>query len=271
MVQRQADPRWVEEGPGNLRQRRLHGVHRLPGAQDERRGPGSGGRGPGPARRARGTGRDGGRRRDAHRRGDDAGDRREAVLRQPYLLHRQWHHARQRHPPRNAPRRRGRVQHRIAQVQRPPSQPARLLQDDQRAGPAGDEGRQDRGPRQRGRRHAEAGGAESQPAHLRCRRLAIRGGLRPARVSDRELPRPRRESDDIDAGRQPVAELPTGVHRAVSLRPQHHRRLRHLQARPAVHRLLHPELDWRQPLVRVPGGRLQPDVRDLLLRAGRDG
>ena len=45
------------------------------------------------------------------------------------------------------------------------------------------------------RRHAEARGAEPQPAHVRRRRVAVRGRLRPARVPDVELPRPRREPD----------------------------------------------------------------------------
>ena len=49
----------------------------------------------------------------------------------------------------------------------------------------------------------QARGAEPQPAHLRRRRLAVRGLLRPARVPDLELPRPRREPDAVDAGRRP--------------------------------------------------------------------
>ena len=71
-------------------------------------------------------------------------------------------------------------------------------------------------------------------------------------------------------GRRPLAELPAGVHRAVPVRPQHHRRLRHLQAVAAVHRLLHAEVHRRQPDVRVPGRRLQPHVRQLLVRDGED-
>ena len=93
-----------------------------------------------------------------------------------------------------------------------------------------------------------------------------RGHLRPARVPDLELHGPRREPDAVDDGRRPVAELPARVHRAVPLRSQHHRRLRHLQALAAVHRLLHAEVHRRQPGVRVPGGQLQPHVLQLLVR-----
>ncbi len=67
--------------------------------------------------------------------------------------------------------------------------------------------------------------------------------LRPARVPDLELPRPWREPDAVGAGGRSRAELPAGVHRAIPLRPQHHRRLRHLQPVAAVHRLLHAEVD----------------------------
>ena len=118
-------------------------------------------------------------------------------------------------------------------------------------------------------RHAQVRGAEPQPAHLRRRRLAVRGRVRPARVPDLELHGPRREPDAVDDGRRPVAELPAGVHRAVPVRPQHHRRLRHLQAVAAVHRLLHAEVHRRQPGVRVPGGQLQPHVLQLLVRDRR--
>ena len=54
---------------------------------------------------------------------------------------------------------------------------------------------------ERGRRHAEAGRAEPQPADLRRRRVAVRGLLRPAVVPDRELPRPRRSAHRVLAGR----------------------------------------------------------------------
>ena len=52
-----------------------------------------------------------------------------------------------------------------------------------------------------GRRHAEAGRAEPQPADLRRRRLAVRGLLRPAVVPDRQLPRPRRDAHAVGADR----------------------------------------------------------------------
>ena len=47
--------------------------------------------------------------------------------------------------------------------------------------------------RKQGRRHAEVRGAEPQPAHVRRRRLAVRGLLRAALVPDGELPGPRRD------------------------------------------------------------------------------
>ena len=52
-----------------------------------------------------------------------------------------------------------------------------------------------------GRRHAEARGAEPQPAHLRRRRVAVRRLLRPALVPDLELPGPRRIAHAVAAGR----------------------------------------------------------------------
>ena len=122
---------------------------------------------------------------------------------------------------------------------------------------------------EQGRRHPQARGAEPQPADLRRRRVAVRGLLRPAVVPDRQLPRPRREPDPVAAGRLAGAELPGGVHRAVPVRPQHHRRHRRLPAAAALHQPVHPGVARRQPAVRVPGRRLLPDVPDLQLRAGR--
>ena len=122
---------------------------------------------------------------------------------------------------------------------------------------------------ERSRRHAEAGRAEPQPADLRRRRLAVRGLLRPAVVPDLELPRPRRVADAVAAGRLARRELPGRVHRAVPVRPQHHRRRRRLQAQPAVHQPVHAGIDRRQPPVRVPGRRLLADVPDLQLREQR--
>ena len=97
-----------------------------------------------------------------------------------------------------------------------------------------------------------------------------RGPLRAARLPDLEFHGPRREPDRLGAGGRPRAELSAGVLGAVPLRPQHHRRLRHLQALAAVHRLLHTEVRRRQPGVRVPGCRLQPDVLQLLVRDDQD-
>ena len=110
------------------------------------------------------------------------------------------------------------------------------------------------GPRRCGRRHGDAEGAESKPAHVRRRGVAVRRAVRPAGLPDRQLSRPRREPLRLAAGGRPVAELSARVHRALSLRPQHHRWHRRPQDRAAVHRLLHAEIDRRQPDVRIPGG-----------------
>ena len=107
---REGRPQGVRESARGLRRRRLLRVHRLPGHEVPGSGGGAGRR-PGPADR---------QRHDA-----DAGRR--AVLRQPHHLHRQHDDARQRHPARDAAGRRRRLQHRGAEVQRPPAQSARLL------------------------------------------------------------------------------------------------------------------------------------------------
>ena len=80
-----------------------------------------------PAPPAPGNG--GGRGGSAARRHDeDAGG--QAALRQPHHVQRQPDDARQRHPPRAGLVRRGRLQHRGAEVQRQAPEPARLLQAD---------------------------------------------------------------------------------------------------------------------------------------------
>ncbi len=93
------------------------------------------------------------------------------------------------------------------------------------------------------------------------------GLLRPAVVPDRQLPRPRREPHGVAAGRLPGPELPGGLHRAVPVRPQHHRRHRRLQAAAQLHQPVHPVVGWRQPDDGLPGGRLLAAVRQLQLRA----
>ena len=116
LLQREARPRRPEQVAGGLRRRRLLRVHRLSRSRvPERRLTGP----------IAGPGRAHGRRHHAV-----AGGR--AVLRQPHHLHRQHHHARQRHPPRDAAGRGRGLQHRGAEVQRPPPQPARLLQEHSR-------------------------------------------------------------------------------------------------------------------------------------------
>ena len=103
-------------------------------------------------------------------------------------------------PPRGPAARERRLQHRGAQVQRQANQSARLLQGN-RGRARQPEGREGARPEEQGRRHAEVRGAEPEPAHLRRRRLAVRGLLRPALVLRRELPRPRRERDVRRHGR----------------------------------------------------------------------
>ena len=132
VVQPQEDRGRAQEVAGDLRWRRLHGVHRVSrhGVQrrSDRRGY-AGGADPrvpaGPAGGGRRQAGAGGRHHDADRGG-------RAVLRQPHHLHRQHHHARQRDPPRDAPARGQRLQHRGAQVQRPSPQSAGLLQEPRR-------------------------------------------------------------------------------------------------------------------------------------------
>ncbi len=84
--------------------------------------------------------------------------------------------------------------------QRPAPEPARLLQAARRGRP-GHRRREDAQREEQGRRHAEAGGAEPQPADVRRRRLAVRGLLRAAVVPDGQLPGPRRDADAVAAGR----------------------------------------------------------------------
>ena len=141
---------------------------------------------------------------------------------------------------------------------------------DQRAGSAGDEGRQDAGSRRHGRRDHDAQGTESQPAHVRRGGLPIRGYVWSARIPDRQLPGTRREPHPVAAGWQPRPELSGRVYRAVPLRPEHHRWLRHLQTLASVRRLLHAGVHRRQRHLRFPARRLQPDVRQLLVRTGED-
>ena len=103
VLQREADPQGAREGAGGLRRRRLLRVHGLsrttsstttptrtvPEAPEALKAPDA----PGDQRRA-------------DRRRDDADAGGEAVLRQPHHVRRQHDHPRQRHPPRDAARRR---------------------------------------------------------------------------------------------------------------------------------------------------------------------
>ena len=130
VLRREADPQGAREGARDLRHRRLHGVHRVPGLQVPRRPEPERARG---ARRAQGARSAQGEGRRADRRRDDADAGRAAVLRQPHHLHRQHDDARQRHPARDAAGRRRRLQHRGAEVQRQAAESARLLQGARRA------------------------------------------------------------------------------------------------------------------------------------------
>ena len=93
------------------------------------------------------------------------------------------------------------------------------------------DGREDARRRQQGRRQVEVRRAEPEPAHVRRRRVAVRRVLRAAVVPDVELPRPRRDLHDIGAAGQPRDELPARVHRAVPVRPAADRRRRPVHPR----------------------------------------
>ena len=81
-----------------------------------------------PADTGRAGGRADARRRARHRRHHDADSGGQAVLRESHHVHRQQHHARQRHPPRDAVVRERHLQHRGAQIQHPAVESAGLLQ-----------------------------------------------------------------------------------------------------------------------------------------------
>ena len=119
---------------------RLHGVHAVPDVEVQRRPEqsrdGAGRAGPDGARACPSRPTATAAAEDvqaAGRRRHDADQGGAAVLRQPHHLHRQHDDARQRDPPRDAAGRRQRLQHRGAQVQRPPPESARLLQGARRA------------------------------------------------------------------------------------------------------------------------------------------
>ena len=217
--------------------RRLLGVHRLPGPEAAQPARPDEGRRPEGARR--------GAQAAGDRRRDDAAAGGGAVLRQPHHVRRQHDDARHGGPPRDAPARERRLQHRGAQVQRQADQSAGLLQGD-RGGARQPEDREDAGPEEQGRRHAEVPGAEPEPADIRRRRVAVRGLLRAALVPDGQLPGPRRERHLRGDGRVAGAELPARLQRAVPVRSPDHGRRQPLQSRDPVLLLLHAELARRQ-------------------------
>ena len=80
--------------------------------------------------------------------------------------------------------------------------------------------RQDAGDRQPGGPHAEARGAEPQPAHLRRRGLAVLEGIfGQLVVPDGQLHGPRREPDAVDAEGRARQQLPGRAVGAVPVRP----------------------------------------------------
>ncbi len=103
------------------------------------------------------------------------------------------------------PRRRRRVQHGSAEIQRQASQSARLLQTARRQ--RIDPGPEGGGRQEPGRRHAEAGGTEPQPAAVRRRLLAVGRHVHERVVRDVELPRPGRDVRSGGAGRRAREEL----------------------------------------------------------------
>ena len=70
----------------------------------------------------------------------------------------------------------------------------------------------------------------------------------------------------VGAAGQPRDELSARLQRAVPLRPAADGRRRPVHPRAAVHRPLHAEVAGGQPGLRVPGGGLRADVRQLQLR-----
>ena len=130
----------------------------------------------------------------ADRRHHDQDERGQAVLRQPHHVHRQHDDARRRGAARDARLRGRRLQHRGAQGERPPAEPARLLQ------AARGQGRRDRRRRRRPARDGQVDiklKFEEQNRNqivVRRRRVAVRRVLRPAVVPDVELPGPRRDA-----------------------------------------------------------------------------
>ena len=193
------------------------GVHRLPGLQVPRRSRTRRARRRPQALAARAR-----EPRPADRRRDDADAGGQAVLRQPHHVRRQHDDPRQRHPARDAAARERGVQHRGAEVQHQAAESARLLQ--AARGRQGRHRREDAERDQQGRRPGEAGGAEPQSDQLRRRRLAVRGLLRPAVVPDRATSSAAARASPCRCGRLARAELHAGLHRAVPVRPQHHRR-----------------------------------------------
>ena len=173
---------------------------------------------------------------------------------------RQHDDARQRHPPRDARARRRRLQHRGAQGQRPPAEPARLLQAARRQGRR-DRRRADAGQRRQGRHQAQVRGAEPQPALVRRRRVAVRRLLRPAVVPDVELPRPRRDARRVAAEGLAGAAVPGLVQRAVPVRPADHRRASTSSRRQYIFPLQYTQdSTGTQHRLRVPARRLHAAV-----------
>ena len=160
-------------------------------------------------------------RPDAHRR------RRQAVLRAPHRFHRQHHHARQSHPPRDSARRRRHFNSRLVGVEHPAPEPARLLRSAQ-SGRGGHH--QAQHADQHGGYHAQGEGARQEFNRLERRRFGHRRQLRRLQLFDQQLPRPGRDAVARVAARHPHAQCELRLHRAVLPRQAHPGRLRGLHA-----------------------------------------
>ncbi len=97
-------------------------------------------------------------------------------------------------------------------------------------GNEGDQGREDAAGEEPGRRHAEAGRAEPQPAAVRRGLFAVRRHVPAVRVQTSELHGPRRNAVDVGADRRArCKDYQVSVHRAVPVRPADHRRRQRVQ------------------------------------------
>ena len=143
-------------------------------------------------------------------------------------LHRQRHHARQGDPARGLPERGRRLQHRGPQALDPAHQPARLLQAHGGRAASSQPERRSARTSSTSPSRSRSRTATSSPSAAAC--SGLEGTFVNASLLDRQLPGPGRDLPDLRPERAPHQELPDRGHRALPLRPAHHRRLRPLQA-----------------------------------------